>query len=151
MRKGGDLVKNWPGFSLIHHNLPGESQKLHSHAEHQVFVPLSGRMTFTDDFGFKYKVNKEGMFFIPALAMHSFESSVEQGERVIAMISPRLWEKSVGSTPPKMVPVPSNQLVKELVFFLLTYEKTKSSQHLIQSLTSAIGELVDSPLFHSDW
>ena len=147
MKKGKDLVKNWKGFALIHHNLPGDEQALHAHDEHQVFIPLSGRMLFTDELGMKHTVNRESMFFIPARALHSFKSSVEQGERVIMMISPRVWSRLVETVPESMVTFSSNQLAKELAFYLLTNSETPSSKSLIQSLIMILGELVETPLF----
>jgi AraC-like DNA-binding protein len=147
LKKGKDLVKKWKGFSLIHHNLPGDAQALHAHAEHQVFIPLSGRMQFTDELGMRYNVNRESMFFIPARALHSFKSSDEQGERVIMMISPRVWGRLVSQTPEKMVTFSSNQLAKELSFYLLTNSETPSSKSLIQSLVMIMGDLTETPKF----
>jgi hypothetical protein len=47
VNKGEEIVVEFNGSWLVHHNLPNQQLDRHTHDEHQIFIPLSGRMRFT--------------------------------------------------------------------------------------------------------
>jgi AraC-like DNA-binding protein/mannose-6-phosphate isomerase-like protein (cupin superfamily) len=143
VKKGKDIAVEFPGLYLVHHNLPEKKVEKHSHPkEHILFIPLQGEITvLLDDKTLKAGPGK--MIYLPADTHHAFDSSSLLGERVIALIQSTPWKKAKGSrTVPSVIA--TNQLCKELLFYLLLHPKTPAANVLIQTLIVTLSEALEA-------
>lgn len=138
MRKGEDIVAEFPDLLLIHHNLPGSHIEEHCHDEHEVIIPLYGELHF--EFSGESVVAGPGkMVYVPPGGQHSFKSAVSQGERLIALVSNKLWKKHGCGTFAERV-LPTSQLCKELLFYLLLHPETKNHKSIIETYVKTLDE-----------
>ena len=133
-----DIERDFSGLKLIHHNLPGKAVAPHAHPEHLLFLPLQGEIwvRLRDR---EMKAGKGSMIYLPPETKHSFRSSDQQGERLIAMISPTLWKKLKGESV-RPSHLAGNQLAKELLFYLLLHPETPHHRSLIATLIGTLNE-----------
>lgn len=83
MKKGQDLVAEFPGVVIIHQKMPGREVERHSHYEHEFFLPLQGEITlnFSD---LKVSGGPGRMIYAPPFLEHTFSSSASgEGEGLI--------------------------------------------------------------------
>ena len=142
MKRGQDISITLPGFYLVHHNLPGKEVERHHHVEHLLFIPLQGEIGLkTDAVEFRCGVGK--MIYVPPKTPHSFDSSQHQGERLIAIISEKMWKNAKGpqSTPCVLM---TSQLCKEILFYLLLNQKTKYHESLILVFIQTLAEALET-------
>jgi AraC-like DNA-binding protein len=136
MKKGADIAVKFADFYIVHQNLPSKKTKFHSFPEHILFIPLSGevRLRMADS---HLSIGPGFMAYVPPDLMHEFSSSDQAGERIIVMYK---TPKHTDSLEPKKLPL--SQLLKEIIFYLLTRPKAKSEPALrdvfIQTLTEII-------------
>lgn len=138
MKKGQDIAVQFSGLQLIHHNCPGLERRSLSFKEHLVFIPLQGELQIELKEK-KFSLGPGKMLYLPPQSTHSFASSIHQGERLIVLISPMLWKsKSLKSF--SAAPLPLSLFIKELLFYLLLYPKTKHASSLIGVLAETLSE-----------
>src|SRR5207302_4757103 len=138
MKRGQDIAITFPGFYLVHHNLPGKEVSRHLHAEHLIFFPLQGEIGLrTDSEALQCGAGK--MIYLPPKTPHAFGSSQHQGERLICMIKQGLWKKTRASKSAPCV-LMASQLCKEILFYLLLNQKTKQHGSLIQVFIQTLSE-----------
>lgn len=141
MKKGQDIAVPFPGLQLVHHNLPGFHKKEVNLTSHLLFLPLQGEISLKAE-GRTFAAGPGRMLYLPPGMPHSFVSSQSQGERLIALIEPKLWTKKGGAVLPALA-APLNQLVKEVLFYLLLSPKTKYVESLLGVLVETLGESLD--------
>ncbi len=140
MKKGKDISAQFGGLYLVHQNIPGKVEKSLRLQQHILFIPLQGEIGVeVGEMPFSLGVGQ--MLFLPEKTLHSFSSSREAGERLIALINPNEI-----LLPPKAVPtiLPLHQLIKEILFYLLLHPQTKNAKSLTQVFYETLTEaLVD--------
>jgi AraC-like DNA-binding protein len=143
MKKGQDLIAEFPGLTIIHQKIPGRELGRHQHDEHEFFLPLQGEITL--NFDGKIVCGGPGrLIYAPPNLEHSFSSSAQgEGERVIFLIRPTLWKKLGGASLAPAV-VPASSLVRELIFFLLLNPETKGVAHFISALVNALSDHISA-------
>ena len=143
MKRGADLAAQFPGLFLVHHNKPGDHVNSHHHDEHHLIVPLRGEVSIrTADA--TVVVAPGRMIYIPSTLEHEFHSTNEkEGERLIALIDRRLWERVDGARSPLRV-LPAHQLCQEILYFLLLNPKSKLVRGLIETFVVALSEALDA-------
>lgn len=139
MKKGQDLVAEFPGLVIIHQKIPGREVASHSHQEHEFFLPLQGEitLTFADQ---KISGGPGRMIYAPPHLDHTFLSSASgEGERVIFLIQDKVWKKYGGG---EFLPGvrPRSSLVFELIFFLLLNPKSNGVATFISALVNALSD-----------
>lgn len=142
MKKGQDIVVEYPGLMIIHQKVPGRELGSHTHKEHEIFIPLQGEISVIAD-DQKKTAGSGRTLYVPPNLQHSFSSSAQgEGERIILLIENRLWKKSSASQfePTSM---PQNSLVRELVFYLLLNPKTKYAKTFIAALIESFVEQLE--------
>lgn len=139
MREGKDIEASFGGCVIVHQNIKSYQKDLHDHDQHEVFFPLKGEIRVTLE-ATELAAGPGKMLFLPAQVKHSFNSSNQQGERLILLLDPKKYPlKKYGM--PKIPQVsPSHQLVKELLFYLLLNPKTKNAQLFVQNMLIVLGE-----------
>lgn len=139
MKRGQDIAVRFPGLYLVHHNLPGNKVAFHSHPEHLLFIPLQGEIevVFEDC---RMRCGPGRMIYLPPKKVHSFDSSSQQGERLIAMLDRKaeLPKHSVGAL------MPLSQLAKEILFYLLLHPKTKHAPAFVKALASTLADQMEA-------
>lgn len=140
MKQGRDIAVIFPGLYLVHQNLPEKKVDFHSHAEHLIFIPLRGEIrVLTPERTLKAGPGK--MVYLPAGLPHAFDSSQVLGERLIAMVSPKLW-KRVCQKEHAASEVAANQLTKEILFYLLLHAQSPSAKALIEVFVQTLDEVL---------
>lgn len=142
MKRGQDIAITFPGFYLVHHNLPGKEVSRHLHAEHLIFIPLQGEIGLRTDSAL-LQCGTGKMIYLPPNTAHAFDSSQHQGERLIGMIKQSLWKKARAA---KGVPtiLMASQLCKEILFYLLLNQKTKQHGSLVQVFIQTLSEALEA-------
>jgi len=132
-----DIIAKFPGLVIIHQRIPSHQVGRHQHEEHEFFLPLQGEITVNYD-GKTVKAGPGRMLYVPPDLDHSFSSSSQgSGERVIWLVEKKTWKKHFNEVyPPSSMPM--NSLVKELIFYLLIHQKSKSSPHFISALVESL-------------
>lgn len=142
MKKGQDISIQFPGLLIIHQKVPGKELGRHTHDEHEIFIPLQGEISV--EFGGKVVGCSSGkMLYVPPGLDHGFSSASKgEGERVIFLVSDKLWKKRTEKQfdPTSM---PLNSLVRELIFYLLVNPKTEHSKTFITALIESLVEQLD--------
>ncbi len=139
MKRGKDISAKFPGLFLVHQNIPGKQVKFHSHdKEHILFIPLQGEIKI--QLREKELVSGPGkMIYLPPGTCHAFDSSSLLGERLIVLISDSLWKKLGGAKHADRV-LPTLQLCKELLYYLLLNPKTKHASAVVATALSTLDE-----------
>ena len=142
MKKGHDIFIKLKDLYVVHHNLPGQRLAGHTHDEHHLFIPIRGRISVT--MGATEMACPEGkMLYLPARVDHSFQSTENEGERLIVLIEDKAWKKrKLFTSPPRVLP--SQQLLKELLFFVLLKPKSRALDSLTASFLEALSESLET-------
>lgn len=141
MKKGLDISVNFPGLYLVHHNLPGFLKQELSFKDHLLFIPIQGEISL-DVSDRTFTLGPGRMLYLPPNVRHSLASSRFQGERLIALVDQKLWDKRIGKAFSASV-IPLSQLVKEIIFYLLLRPKTKHLDSLLSVFAETLGEILD--------
>lgn len=133
MKKGTDLAVKLNDFYIVHQNIPSMRTKKHSFPQHILFIPLSGEVKIktgvtTISLGPGY------MGYLPPETLHEFDSARYAGERIIVMFDGKIEN---ANSPRKL---PLSQLLKEIIFYLLTHSKAKSEADLCRIFVETLGE-----------
>ena len=143
MKKGQDILLELSGIKIIHHKMPGKELGGHHHAEHELFLPLSGEMTIGYQ-SLDYSAGPGKMLYVPPNIEHTFSSStMGSGERVICLIDKSLWENHINEEFPITV-FPINCLAKELLFYLLLKKEVHGHKYFISALIESLGDSLKS-------
>lgn len=140
MKKGTDIALTHQEIKIFHHNLPGKKLPIHSHLEHHLFFPLQGEISvgLEDE---NITIGPGKMLYLGPQVKHSFESSPDKGERLICHIDNTCWIKATQTKlGPLSYALPANQLVKELIFYLLLNQNSLGRASIITSLIQILWE-----------
>ncbi len=127
-------------INIIHQNVPNKKHTNIHFPEHILFIPLQGEISLTID----SKIIKLGpgqMLYVPPDLKHSFSSSENFGERLIVLIEKSCAMHLIFSDFP--VALPLNQLVKELMFYLLLHPKTKNAKGVTDTFLDTLSEIFE--------
>lgn len=138
MLKGQDIAVQFPGLYLVHHNLPGKDVGKHKHDAHLLFLPLKGAIVVHGD-GESIAAGPGKMVYLPPKTMHAFTSAQDQGERLIAMISPAAWQKAGGTVLPSTT-LATSMLCKELLYYLLLNPSSRNAKPIIDVFIQTLCE-----------
>jgi len=138
MKKGADIAVQFSDFYIVHQNLPSKRTNFHSFSEHILFIPLSGELKIRTA-RVDLSIGPGFMIYLPPEEKHEFSSSDYAGERIIVMYKAA---KNSGPFEPKRLPL--SQLLKEIIFYLLTHPKTKSKSALCDIFKQTLSELIES-------
>ncbi len=149
MKQGQDISAEFTGLFLIHQRIKGSEIIEHSHDDHEIFFPLMGEIqvkTKTQSL----KAGPGKMLYVPPRLDHTFTSSKSaEGERLIAIVSDKLWKKAGGKAGPPGV-ISTSQLAKEILFYLLLHTKSKATQSLIQTFVETVQEMLATPTLEGE-
>lgn len=142
MKKGKDISAKFHHLYLVHQNLPGKKALSVKYPQYILFIPLQGEIQI--EVGRKtIKLGTGQMLYLPPNTPHSFASSMQAGERLIAMIEETSLKQQ--ELPLQEIVVPLNQLIKEVLFYLLIHPKTKNAKSLVNVFCETLAEtLTDS-------
>ncbi|MGB0454483.1 MAG: helix-turn-helix domain-containing protein [Bacteriovoracaceae bacterium] len=143
MKTGVDIAINHPGIFIVHHNKPGKALDSHTHDEHHLIIPLKGEITVKTRTS-EMTLGPGKMIYIAPNASHAFNSSEAKGERLICNIDPSFWPDGL-EAPQDIIELPQNQLIKEILFYLLLNAESPISEHLIKSLSYTLDEVIKTP------
>ncbi|ARB92652.1 helix-turn-helix domain-containing protein [Legionella longbeachae] len=138
MKKGKDISVSFDGLYLIHQNLPGKQVQQITLQEALLFIPLQGEISIILE-GKALQLGVSKMLYLPPNLTHSFSSTTQRGERLIALIDSNKYQASFSSSVPSILPV--DHLIKELLFYLLLHPKTNNAQSLIQVFCETLQEI----------
>ncbi|MBX2988045.1 MAG: helix-turn-helix domain-containing protein [Bdellovibrionaceae bacterium] len=138
MKLGKDVTAEFKDLYVVHQNIPGKRAEIDGFKEHLLFVPLQGEIQIRTN-AETYSVGVGQMLYLPPKTSHSFTSSDRAGERLIAMLDPKAIRLSAQSG----VKLPINQLIKEILFYLLLHPKTKNANSLVRVLAETLEEVVE--------
>jgi AraC-like DNA-binding protein len=142
MRTGQDTAVRFPGFYLVHHNLPGKTVGTHQWPQHVFFIPLQGeiRINLADS---TLAAGPGKIIYLPPRQVMRFESSKLAGDRLICMIDNSRWkaETNLKSEPSIF---PAHQLAKEILFYLLLNPGLRSARSLVSTLVHVLAESLES-------
>ena len=137
MKKGHEIVLETEKLKIYHQNFPKRQVKPHSHSDSHLFIPIRGKCSVTAD-NKKYELKESQMLFLPPEINHSFESSDENGERLIVQFksNPKLnWAQQPTT-------FNSSQLIKEILFQLLLRHDQKSFDSVYVAFQNILSELM---------
>lgn len=141
MKQIRDVCHEYDGLTLIHQNQPGMLLHEHTHASHEVLIPIEGqfRVNIADK---SWRVTPSEMFWIPNGTAHSFSSVQEKhGERLILLFDENIWRKWNGSRRGATL-FPCHQLIKELSFYLVSMSSKHSCAPLVDVLFSIVSDVL---------
>lgn len=149
MKQGQDIAIEFPGAVIIHQKIQHYEVEEHIHEEHELFLPLQGEIT-VQALGQELKAGPGKMLYLPAGTPHTFQSGKSgQGERLIFILTEKLWKGSEGGTFGPRV-VSASQLCQEILFHLLLHPQTKAARSLLQTLVQTISEMLEeAPAGHA--
>ena len=143
MKRGADLTAKFPGLFLVHHNKPGQRVASHRHNEQHLIVPLRGEVRIRTQDG-DHGVAPGRMIYIPSELEHEFiATNDKEGERLIALIDRKLWER-LGGPESSLKVLPNHQLCQEILYFLLLNPRSKLVGKLIETFVATLGEALES-------
>ena len=114
MKKGQETKVIIKDLTIYHQNMPKKQVRAHSHAKAHLFIPIRGDIKVTYD-QTTVNIPPGKMNFLRGGTKHSFESSDNQGERLIVMLESSAQKSKI---------MPANSLIKELLFHALTGPKS---------------------------
>ncbi len=137
MRRGKDISAEFEGLYLVHQNVPGKQVNQASHPTHILFIPLQGEIKVIATS--EYSLGPGHMLYLPTNSVHSFDSSVSLGERLIVMINPKMRvAKEIPANCPVVLPL--SQLIKEVLFYLLLHPQTPNATSLVAVMVETLAE-----------
>ena len=136
MKKGQETKASLSDLVVYHQNFPKKQVGVHSHVENHIFIPLKGDIwiELKDE---RIRVTPGKMLILAANTSHSFESSTEQGERLIAML-----DSKIKTT----VLIATSSLLKELFFHILVDQESSSAKRAYQLIKELIKELAQQEI-----
>lgn len=138
MKQGKDISVEFGELYLVHQNVPGKRHANVSHSSFILFIPLQGEIK-VEVSKKKFNVGAGHMLFIPAETVHSFDSSVSSGERLIAMVQSKPnFAKTLGTFETTVLPL--SQLIKEILFYLLLHPNTSNGKSLVSVFVETLAE-----------
>jgi AraC-like ligand binding domain len=148
VKKGLDIAVGVPGIFIVHHNIPGQVVQEHSHAEHHLIIPLQGEVStvLTKQM---LSCGPGRMIYIAPDVPHVFKSSKEKGERLICMLDQNVWKKVCSETFHSQL-LPSSQLCKELLYFILLNPKSKHLSSFVNAFAASLLEVLAMPQSNVD-
>jgi len=139
VRRGQDIAVEFEGLYLVHQNLPYRQIRSYQRREHLIFIPLQGEIRVAVE-GKVLPCGPGRMVYLPPDTEHTFDSSGDQGERLICLIDPLRWSRAgTGSTFQPTV-FPASQLCKELLFYLLLHPSTLAGAPIVDVLVQTLCE-----------
>jgi AraC-like DNA-binding protein len=138
MKLGKDISAKFQDLYIVHQNLPGKKALVEGYDEHILFLPLQGEIKVETDSG-AFNLSPGQMLYLSPRIPHSFSSSTQSGERLIAMLAPRKMPKFTQACSKQAL----NQLVKEVLFYLLLHPKTKNAQSLVSVFAETLTEILE--------
>lgn len=146
MKKGQDLTIALPNITIIHQKVPGRELGNHTHTEHEFFIPLQGEIKVSYE-SYTLNCGQGKMLYIPPHIEHSFSSSASgQGERIIFLVSDKIWKKVTKDVYNPTV-MPLNSLARELVYYLLLNPESNYAKTFITALVEC---LIENLSIHKD-
>lgn len=143
MKSGKDIKTSLPGLTIIHHNLPGKSLDLHKHSESHLFIPLKGSIAIKTE-EVEIKASPGAMIYVPKDVYHSFESKDVLGERVICYLDQKKLLNNSPFESRGVIKIKTNQLLKEMLFYLLSREQTKSNSTYVNLIYELLAESLET-------
>lgn len=143
MKTGKDIKKSFPGLTIIHHNLPNKTLDLHKHEECHLFIPLRGSISVKTEEK-ELKSAPGSMIYVPKNVYHAFCCDSKVGERLIVYLSQSKLKKLNDKESLTACKIKANQLVKEMIFYLLSRDDISSSRTYINLIYELIAESLDS-------
>ncbi|TNF31686.1 MAG: AraC family transcriptional regulator [Deltaproteobacteria bacterium] len=143
MKTGKDIKTSLPGLTIIHHNLPGKSMELHKHFESHLFIPLKGSLSIKTE-GQELKASPGAMIYVPKDLYHSFQSEDVLGERLICYLDQKKLLKILPLESRSAVKIKTNQLLKEMLFYLLSREQQKSNNTYVNLIYELLAESLET-------
>ncbi|MBX3034906.1 MAG: helix-turn-helix domain-containing protein [Bdellovibrionaceae bacterium] len=145
MKLGKDVSAQFKELYIVHQNLPGKRAQVKGFDQHILFIPLQGEITVeTSDE--KHVLGPGQMLYLSPGMAHSFSSSNQGGERLIAMLAARdMRSKQVGASR-----IALNQLIKEILFYLLLHPKTRNAKSLISVFSETLSEVLEQTPFSGE-
>ena len=141
MKKGKDISSEFGELYLVHQNIPAKKISDVLHSSHILFIPLQGEISITVGSEI-FKFGPGHMLYLPSDTIHSFDSSISFGERLIAMVGQKNQVlRNVSGAVPMVLPL--SQLIKEILFYLLLNPKTLNSKSLVSVFVETLGELLE--------
>lgn len=137
MRKGKDISAKFGRLYLVHQNVPGKKAAAVKCSQHILFIPLQGEITI-EIANQKIAFGPGQMLYLSPDTLHSFSSSENFGERMIAMVDEKLLRKDRTSEKPTKLPL--NQFIKELLFYLLLNPKSKNANAIVSVFIETLKE-----------
>lgn len=144
MRLGKDVSAQFKDLYVVHQNLPGKQAKVSGYEQHLLFLPLQGEITVETDTA-RHAFGPGQMLYLAPKIAHSFSSSEQSGERLIAMLAPPAMKVQVKT----VSKLPLNQLIKEMLFYLLLHPKTKNAKSLVGVFAETLFEVLGQTPFSS--
>ncbi len=142
MKRGQDISVQFPGIYIVHQKIPGRKAGTHDHSGHELFIPLQGEIRVCLD-SREIVCGPGRMIYLPPQVAHAFESSsAGQGERVIVIIDEKYWKREKAPIFGPAV-IATNQLLKELIFYLLLHPKIKKPKSILAVLIQTCAEALE--------
>lgn len=146
MRLGKDVSAKFKDLYIVHQNIPGKQAKLHEYDEHLLFLPLQGEITLAIA-NTSYTLGPGQMLYLAPQSPHTFSSSAQSGERLIAMVSARAMKSQIKA----VSKLAANQLIKEVLFYLLLHPKTKNEKSLVNVFIETLTEILEQSPFSGEF
>lgn len=143
MRRGQDIAVEFEGLYLVHQNLPGRRIRRYRRQEHLFFIPLQGEICITAG-DLPMRCGPGRMVYLPPNVVHTFESSAEQGERLICLLEMDHWARAGAPSSFEQTVLPASQLCKELLFYLLLHPETRAGGAILEVLIQTLSEALDA-------
>jgi len=133
MKKNAEEIRKLHGLTLIHQKIPSRQIGSHRHDEHEIFLPIRGRIQVSFD-DYQAAATPGQTLYVPPNQTHSFSASAEGfGERLILLCSDQLWKKFGGKNF-RATSFPVHSLARELAFYLFMNIPDRNSQAFVEAL-----------------
>jgi AraC-like DNA-binding protein len=153
MSKRPNILTEFQGLTIIHQKIPQYEVGRHSHDEHEFFLPLQGEISVQYE-NIHVSAGPGRMLYVPPKTDHSFTSSAQgSGERLIWLISEKLWVKHLGASSSQdtkftAAAFPVSVLAKELLFYLLIHKKIEGAKYFIGALIESLIDSLNSSCYY---
>jgi len=146
MKQGQDIAVQFPGAVIIHQKIQSYAVEEHVHEEHEIFLPLQGEITVhappSGAGAEPFRAGPGKMLYLPPGAPHVFAAGKSgSGERLIFILSDKLWRAEGGGVHPTSVSSAS-QLTKEILFQLILKPQARAAPLLLRSIVPVISEML---------
>lgn len=148
MRRSLDVSRKIRGFFLVHQNIPGRTVGWHGHAEHHLFLPLTGEISVETESG-SHTIGPGRLLWIPGGLRHRFVAARTQGERLLCMVEPEAWSVRGGFLRPPCVGA-APPLLKHVIHHLLGCRDDDGADALLTALVKVVVGQVEEHLGGGD-